>query len=64
MFFEVLVGPRNMKTQDLLQESAGLGQTAIYYGQVGNVFFPPCNYQLMVNCLFGLVVWDSRGTPK
>ena len=31
--------------------------------QPGNFLLSIAN-QLMVNCWFGLVVWDSRGTPK
>ena len=30
----------------------------------GKIFFLAQRCQLMVNCWFGLVVWDSRGTPK
>ena len=27
-------------------------------------FFYSLKFQLMVNCWFGLVVWESRSTPK
>ena len=30
---------------------------------VASLYFP-ANFQLMDNCWFGLVVWDSKGTPK
>ena len=58
---------------NLLNRSSHYRQTnrqkKTYDGEISTKWCPPpitCSQynQLMVNCWFGLVVWDSRGTPK
>ena len=56
--------PPKKKKNDLLKKKLSTPRPFDHQPPSPMSFFFDWKILLMVNCWFGLVVWDSRGTPK